>query len=102
MGFDPGLEEESRKNIVFNLSIYLVPLTQPTTMRALPISFIIGMKESQRYQLEIEWSRCMYSHNEILYCIVVPPGPSRSSRIARSQQLECLIIKDKLPFKSAT
>ena len=26
----------------------------------------------------------MYSHNEILYCIVVPLGPSRLSRIARS------------------
>jgi hypothetical protein len=53
-------------------------------MRALPISFIIGMKESQRYQLEIEWSRCMYSHNEILYCIVVPSEPLRLSRIAWS------------------
>ena len=25
-------------------------------MRALPTSFIIGRKENQRYQLEIEWS----------------------------------------------
>ena len=30
----------------------------------------------------------MYSHNEILYCIVVPPGPSRLSRIARSRGLK--------------